>query len=152
MGREIRRVPPDWEHPKDDDDNYIPLFDIDYQSAAEEWIKKLNEFEAMTPDEKKKEYGGYQYYWEYDYPPEIDCHRKRRFNDGEATAYQIYETVSDGTPISPVFPNVDDMRTWLISQGYSEKATDKFIEYEWAPSAMLFENRFYRDISTHNVP
>lgn len=35
MGREVRRVPQNWEHPKDQH-GYIPLFD-GHKKAAREW-------------------------------------------------------------------------------------------------------------------
>jgi len=37
MSREIRRVSPTWEHPKDQRGRYIPLYDQDYAAAAAEW-------------------------------------------------------------------------------------------------------------------
>jgi hypothetical protein len=52
MGREIRRVPPDWTHPvnkycphignnpHDGGPCYHPLHDQDYESAAQEWEAK----------------------------------------------------------------------------------------------------------------
>lgn len=42
MGREIRRVPMDWEHPKDERGYFIPLFDRDYESVGLEWERKAN--------------------------------------------------------------------------------------------------------------
>jgi hypothetical protein len=34
MGREIRRVPANWEHPKDErDGGYIPMYDDDFDAA-----------------------------------------------------------------------------------------------------------------------
>lgn len=37
MGREIRRVPPNWEHPKNDK-GYIPMYDQEFTAAAREWL------------------------------------------------------------------------------------------------------------------
>ncbi len=50
MGREIRRVPPNWNHPKKDYPNhtmgrmerdYRPLYDKPYSKAIDEWVKNL---------------------------------------------------------------------------------------------------------------
>jgi hypothetical protein len=41
MGREIRRVPPNWEHPKDADGNYKSMYDWEYETAAREWLRDL---------------------------------------------------------------------------------------------------------------
>ena len=37
MGREIRRVPPNWQHPTGDNSNFIPLLDCTYQESMAEW-------------------------------------------------------------------------------------------------------------------
>ena len=41
MGREIRRVPKGWEHPRDEGGKYIPMFDQSYDDAAKEWLEGL---------------------------------------------------------------------------------------------------------------
>ena len=41
MGREIRMVPPNWEHPKDDNGNDLPMFDEEYSVARKEWLDGL---------------------------------------------------------------------------------------------------------------
>lgn len=41
MGREIRKVPANWEHPKSDG-RYQPMFDLYYGDAIDEWIKGHN--------------------------------------------------------------------------------------------------------------
>jgi len=60
-----------------------------------------------------------------DYMPEIEP---------EHTAFQIYENVSEGTPVSPVFETEDEMKAWLIEKGYTEKAVEKFVELGFAVS------------------
>lgn len=37
MGREIRMVPAGWQHPKDDDGSFKPLFDGSFAKDAAEW-------------------------------------------------------------------------------------------------------------------
>lgn len=37
MGREVRRVPPGWEHPRDERGRYVPLPAGPYSRAAAEW-------------------------------------------------------------------------------------------------------------------
>lgn len=142
MGREIRRVPPDWEHPRYTEDNaprrgmegqYMRLFDNDFESAAEEWIEN---FKNYVPEERGT-YRGPKYFWEYDYPPSKECHRERKWTEEEATAYQIYETVTEGTPVSPVFLHKGAMVEWLVSEGTSRKAAEEFVNDEWCPSMTL---------------
>lgn len=69
MGREIRKVIPNWVHPKDDDGKYKPM--------------------RKRPPRKK-----------YD-----------------ATWFQMYETVSEGTPVSPPFPSLDALEDYLVNHG-----------------------------------
>jgi hypothetical protein len=104
MSREIRRVPPDWEHPKDEKGHYKPLFD-----------------------------------------------RIHLWKKGEATHYQIYEDVSEGTPVSPIFASLDEMKTWLLEQGYSEKAASKFVKYGWAPSMIFSSEKGISGIGIHSL-
>lgn len=44
----------------------------------------------------------------------------------EGKGWQIWETVSEGSPVSPVFASSRDMESWLIKQGYSEGAAEEF--------------------------
>lgn len=53
MGREIRKVVPGWEHPRYTEEDaprsdrvgdYRPLYDQDYESAANEWLAGLLEW------------------------------------------------------------------------------------------------------------
>ena len=139
MGREIRRVPPNWEHPKDRKGYYKPLFDEDYATALADWQQRADQWEDGThPDlvkspELREEYTFSEWYSE---APDPDYCRPA-WTEAEATAYQVYETVSEGTPDSPVFDSEADLRQWLLDQDHSEKATDAFIKHKWAPSAMM---------------
>lgn len=130
MGREIRRVPKGWEHPKNERGHYKPLYDDDYGSAAEEWLENLREWEAgEDPDraEYEAKAGNRRYYWEWNgNPPDREYYRPK-WGEGEATHCQIYENVSEGTPISPVFESTEEMLGWLLAQGHSEKASQCFI-------------------------
>jgi hypothetical protein len=150
MGREIRRVPPDWEHPTQECPHWAgacdrakknggrcckPLYDNDYHSAAREWIEA---FDLWRKGEHPDQVDYCTYYWEYSNPPDEELHRERVWTAEEATAYQIYETVSEGTPVSPVFTTLEAMIDWLVGQGYSRLAAERFAESGWAPSMMMF--------------
>jgi hypothetical protein len=54
--------------------------------------------------------------------------------------YQIWETVSEGSPISPVFENIDAAVTWLVGGGYSRKAAEAFMKQGWVPSMVMINN------------
>jgi hypothetical protein len=133
MSREIRRVTPNWQHPKDERGHYKPLHDNDYETASQEWEREYAKFMACSSEGRLKEYGC-AHYWEYINAPDQELYRAEKWTPEEATAYQIYETVSDGTPVSPVFPDLDHLIQWLIDQGYSENAANEFAKIGWAPS------------------
>jgi len=79
-------------------------------------------------------------------PPDRESYRGHPWHEGEATAYQVYETVSEGTPVSPVFSDEASMCTWLHEQGYSPVAVESFVREKYAPSLM-----FYNDGHGHAV-
>ncbi len=53
------------------------------------------------------------------------------------TCLQIYEDVSEGTPVSPVFGSSDELREWLVARGVSDVAADEFLRQGFAPSFVL---------------
>lgn len=140
MGREIRRVPIDWEHPKNER-GYMPMFDQTHAQAVAEWDNDRYAFMHDPDEQAKAEQAGCASFadWHGDRPVD-DGYYRPEWPEDTATAYQVYETVTEGTPTSPVFNLEADLRSWLISQGHSEDATDKFIEMKWAPS-MIFSGR-----------
>ena len=145
MGREIRRVPKNWQHPKDQRGEYRPMYDQTFAAAAAKWKAGFAEWEAKTHECYQE---GYEFWDYYDHPPDPEYYRPE-FND-EATHYQIYETVSEGTPVSPVFATKEEMLKWLIAHGYSQKAAEKFIDIGHACSLTVFRDdghvRIFTDI------
>lgn len=72
-----------------------------------------------------------------DYMPE--------FPEGTATGWCMYETTSEGTPISPVFETPEELARWLADTRASTFGYDSTATYEqwlqmigagWAPSAV----------------
>lgn len=107
MGKELRKVPANWEHPKKKDGSYQPMFDSFYGDALNEWIehnKKWNDgthddlVEGLTTKEKHPFYA----MWAGD-APDIQYYQTRKYDESELTHIQLYETTSEGTPKSPVF-------------------------------------------------
>lgn len=52
----------------------------------------------------------------------------------EGEGWQVWETVTEGSPISPVFATTDEIIQWLVSEGYNEDGTRAFVEMKWSPS------------------
>lgn len=165
MGREIRRVIPKWEHPRqrcehspwaggcDDAKRHggqclRPLYDQDFDTAAKEWIAALTAWETGT-DPDRAEYGDNEtrYYWEWNGSPPERADYRPKWTDGEATWFQVYETVSEGTPVTPPFATKEELVDYLVSNGdywdqlrgdggWERKNAERFIESEYAPSMM----------------
>lgn len=93
MGRAIRMVPANWEHPKDERGKYIPMH-TRFPYADDEIAEGL---EDGWLDASKPNYG-------------IDL--MPTWSEQEATHFQLYETTTEGTPISPVFASFDDLCEW----------------------------------------
>jgi hypothetical protein len=128
MGREVRMVPPDWEHPKNDR-GHKPLFD-NYAEAVARFAKDIEEMGLRKAIEESD--GGPRYS-NYMHP------------EGERTHYMMYEDMSDGTPISPAFATPEELALWLTENNASAfgRMTATYeqwlntIRRGWAPSAVF---------------
>jgi hypothetical protein len=149
MGREIRRVPKNWEHPKSNG-KFIPLYDLSYEQKARDWLENCIKWENNTHDdlikhpEYKKEY---PFFWQYECNPPDPSYYRSEFTK-EANCYQMYETVSEGTPVSPVFETKNDLVDYLVKNGdfwdqirgdggWIREIAEQFVEREWAMSGMF---------------
>ena len=152
MGREIRRVPPDWKHPRDDSGHYKPLLDTDYETAAAEWLEALFLWEeGEHPDQLNGSLSGvvakYAHYWEWGGNPPNPNDRHPKWNAEEATAWVVYENVSEGTPITPVFGTRDELVNYLVDIGNewdgpcSRKAAEAFVSGGYAPSMIITRDK-----------
>lgn len=142
MGREIRRVPPDWEHPKDAGGHYEPLHDETFVDAAQEWLTGYDAWQTEPQSDCPfEEWKGPAPNPE-DYRPEWSR---------EPSCYQIYETVTEGTPVSPVFVSLNEMDTWLIEQGFSRKAVSAFIKTGYAPSMVFVPDKGMSGPGIHSL-
>lgn len=174
MGREIRRVPATWEHPRQDCHHspwsggcedakrnggmcFKPLYDREYEEDAKEWLQacidwangKIPEHSSEATREE------YQFYWDYaGNPPDKDSYRPT-FTE-EPTHYQVYETVSEGTPVTPVFATKDELTDYLIAhgdfwdrgRGWERQATEEFVRDESAPTMVAHRTAQGLTIST----
>ena len=126
MGREVRRVPADWEHPKEynihrREDCYKPLYDDDFEVCAKYWDAAREKWDAgERPDyAPHDEYPiGYQFdQWEGPRPYSGDY--MPQWSEAERTHYMMYETTSEGTPISPAFATPEELARWLADTNAS---------------------------------
>lgn len=105
MGREVRLVPGDWQHPAKDDGSFIPLLD-----GAHYGVDVEDEDRDAPPDPG-------------DYMP--------RWTDEEADHLMMYENTSEGTPISPAFKTAEELARWLADNGASAFGPMKATYEQW---------------------
>jgi hypothetical protein len=166
MGREIRKVIPNWEHPRtkcehspwnggcDDAKRngglcLEPLYDNDYDTAATAWIAGLMKWESgEDPDREKYGDGETRYYWEWNGSPPERRYYRPQWADEEATWFQGYETVSEGTPVTPPFATKAELVDYLVKHGdywdqyrgdggWSRRKAEQFVESEFAVSMVI---------------
>lgn len=60
-------------------------------------------------------------------------------SEEEKTCFQIYENVTEGSPVSPVFETQDEMINWLKKQGNDATVINQFIEWGHYPSLVIID-------------
>lgn len=132
MGREVRRVPKDWEHPRDDNGEHIPLFDGDQQTAAEQWMWKLIAWERGD-DPNRGKYGC-RWFWDWNGGPPLGPDRRggHMFKEprNDLTHLMLYESTSEGTPLSPAFETLEEIAEWAAANA-TTFADFKATKDEW---------------------
>ena len=134
MGREVRKVPANWEHPKNEDGSYKPLLEgyNDDKEAFLSMVKQEGLQEAVEymgcPDKN-------------DYMPD--------WPESKADHFMMYEDTSEGTPISPAFKTPEELAKWLTDNNASSFA-NMSATYEqwlsvakggWAPSMVISDGK-----------
>ena len=168
MGREVRRVPPNWQHPTCENERNgrvgpQPMYDQTYAEASKEWREGLAKWDA---GERPSYFTAADHpadldYWEYNGGPP-DRAYYRPWADEEATWFQLWQTVSEGSPVSPPFATADELIAYLAANGDEwdqKRAADPqscelfgitlgkpgwgteraaaFVKAGWAPSMMI---------------
>jgi hypothetical protein len=153
MGREVRRVPKNWNHPTDKRGNHVPLLEGPFSAKLAEWDEGARQWAAgMVEDwinggwkpkdaaalgcESHEEWSGKRPEAQ-DYMPE--------WPEAECTHLMMYETCSEGTPISPAFETPEELARWLADNEASAFG-DQTASYEawlsackrgWSPSGVV---------------
>lgn len=107
MGRELRKVPANWEHPKKDDGHYQPMNDRYYLDELNEWLVGHELWLNGTHPDLRKDPSlklKYPFFAMYHGgPPNVDYYQTIKYSPEELTHIQLYETTTEGTPKSPIF-------------------------------------------------
>jgi len=122
MGREVRIVPPTWEHPKQKNGRHAPLFGRGFADELKEWETGKAKWDEGFRDNWE---GG----WVAREGDELnmtfaDWHGRQPIAEdympeAEATHLMMYENCSEGTPISPAFDAPEKLARWLADNGAS---------------------------------
>lgn len=170
MGREIRMVPPNWEHPERNPEHdrhgrggYQPLHDQHFDDAFADWLERFDRVRRGDMDEWEREcYPRGLADWLMDAGQPCDPTYYRPYKDDEATWFQLYETVSEGTPVSPPFETKQELADYLAQHGdfwdqdrctrpiwtelyggtygvsaWGKERAEAFVNAGWAPSAVI---------------
>ena len=124
MGREVRMVPENWEHPKDGfyhdgSVRYLSLYGSSFSIRAKEYADSKaawdrGEFPDYASEESKKL--SFEE-WEGEAPKESDY--MPEWPAAERTHLMMYETCSEGSPISPAFKTPEELARWLADNNAS---------------------------------
>jgi hypothetical protein len=108
---EVRRVPADWVHPVDEDNQYIPLVDgLSYSGRVKLWQDGLTNWNPTNRFYKE----GVAYELHAGECPNIEEHLPN-WPGTERTHLLMYDVrVNDGTPVSPPFVRPEDLCRWLV--------------------------------------
>ena len=155
MGREIRRVPENWQHPTYPEGHkwageYRPMFDRDVQEAWHEWKTSLREWYRDYDHWQRGEPGSYHTipdiakygtYDEYAGDPPTPPNPYNYMPSGDW--FQLFEDVSEGTPLSPPFATSDELIQWLTEnldfsgRQWSRESAESIVRTGWAPSFIV---------------
>ena len=136
MGREVRRVPADWSHPKYESwegrNGFKPLYDgAGYEAMRAEFMERANSKGLQDAID-----------W-YGSAPDVNDYMPA-WPEAERTHYMMYEDTTEGTPISPAFETPEQLAQWLTDNGASALGHEtasyaawlRVARGGWAPSAV----------------
>lgn len=125
MGREVRRVPANWQHPKNEHGRYIPLHGESVSEQQRKWDEGAAKWAEGLRDDWK---GGWRALDAYERAMSFaEWYGKRPepgdympdWPESERTHWQMYEDTTEGTPISPVMDSPESLARWLADNGAS---------------------------------
>lgn len=145
-------VPPNWSHPKNDRGQAQSMHDSNFGDVFARWLVNFDRIRSGNLTDLEREcYAdpGMNPLAEWlrgeGTPPDPTYYRPWR--DEEATWFQVWETVSEGTPVTPPFATREELVDYLVKNdfwdqrrgngGYSRKQAEAFVSAGWAPSMVM---------------
>lgn len=147
MGREVRKVPANWQHPKRfnehrGEETYVPLYPSGYAVRAAEWDEEWAKWqeglrrsydpagERYIPREADET--GLYTDWAGARPSPDDF--MPDWPEAERTHFMMYEDTTEGTPISPAFATPEELARWLADNGASSFGGQTATYEQWLPT------------------
>lgn len=139
MAREVRRVPANWEHPKDEQGRHVPLYDgANFDAKRNAW----DEEHAMWNEGKMRDFDGPDWiekpaecetleFEDYDVPRPVKADYMPVWSEDEATYYQMYSTTSEGTPVSEPKASPEELALWCHDNEVSLFAGQRGTYKQW---------------------
>ncbi len=115
LSREVRRVPLDYEPPQDERGHPRPVFDRFYGDALAEWEAGKRRWDTgEDPDRRARNYSWEEWVGE---KPDPDFYLPGvAWPEGAVIGIRMYETVTEGTPISRAYPDTEEGRTAMAAE------------------------------------
>ncbi len=152
MGRRVRMVPPNWEHPKNELGHYKPLLEGPFSKELADWIEAKAQWEKGFRSDykggwvKKDDTQTYPYeQWDGERPVAEDY--MPEFEPSTATLFCMYEDTSEGTPISPAFETPEELARWLVDNKASSFGSMTATYEQWLP---ICKGCFAPSMAIHN--
>jgi hypothetical protein len=171
MGREIRMVVPNWEHPQKETYDYRfgrtkmvyqPMRNRQFSEDMDEWIAEYQLWrEGKHPNQLDGSASDCPDFTEwYGNPPQGEYYRPN-WKPEEMTWFQVYETVSEGTPVTPPFATKEELVEYLVANGdfwdqsrrkegctvmdcepWARQSAERFVFGSgWAPSMVVIDGK-----------
>lgn len=157
LSRKVRRVPLDFQHPRNSRGDFQPLYDGFYVPAVREWLadweawQKGEHADQVKYAERGKpltcpfeEWGGNGPDPDYYYPG-------AGWPEGVELGICMYEEVTEGTPISAVYPDTEEGRDAMARElaGAEHGITTGMTAKEWR--GVIDGGVFAKDIHTGEI-
>lgn len=135
MGRQVMMVPPNWSHPtefRNGETRYKPMHRETWAEVVKEWKEGYAKWESgLRPFNCNREWEPKEVWryadiyadrpdlewWEYHTDPPSDRKMYQPWEPEAATWFQVWETVSEGTPVTPAFATREELVEYLVTYG-----------------------------------
>lgn len=95
------------------------MFDKPFELVAREWLDNAIAWDKGKDPDCEEYKPGYPFYWQWaGNPPDAKYYRPN-WREETRTHYQMYETTSEGTPLSPVMESPEVLARWLTDNNAS---------------------------------